>query len=269
MTDRRPRKSLGQCFLTNRRVAEKIVALAEVGPSDRVVEIGPGRGILTRLLADRAGELVAIEIDPRWHADLEAEFAPRSHVRVVFGDALTYPFEEIAPPFKIVANLPYYISTPILFRLLELRARISLMILMLQREVVDRLLAKPGTKSYGALSVAVAYRAEIRKGFSVAPGSFSPRPAVESAVVVIAPRPAPAIAVRSEETLFRVIRAAFAHRRKVLANALRDEGFEANRVEGALEAALEAAAIDPKRRGETLTLEEFGRLADALVGEGG
>ena len=119
--------------------------------------------------------------------------------------------------------------------------------------------------SYGALSVAVAYRAEIRKGFSVAPGSFSPRPAVESAVVVIAPRPAPAIAVRSEETLFRVIRAAFAHRRKVLANALRDEGFEANRVEGALE----AAAIDPKRRGETLTLEEFSRLADALVGEGG
>jgi 16S rRNA (adenine1518-N6/adenine1519-N6)-dimethyltransferase len=260
VTDRRPRKSLGQCFLTAPRIAEKIVAMANVGPGDRVVEIGPGRGILTRVLAARAGEVLALELDSRWHADRQAEFANASHVRIVLADALAYPFEEIAPPFKIVANLPYYISTPILFRLLDLRARISLMVVMLQREVVDRLLAKPGTRSYGALSVAVAYRAEVRKGFPVAPGSFSPRPAVESAVVVIAPRSSPPIAVRSEETLFRVIRAAFAHRRKVLANALRDEGFDANRVGGALE----AAEIEPKRRGETLTLEEFGRLADAL-----
>ncbi len=259
--DARPRKSLGQCFLTDPRIASRIVSLGGVGPADRVVEIGPGRGILTRVLADRAAEVTAIELDPRWSAALREEFAGSARVRVEQADALIFPFEELAPGFKVIANLPYYISTPILFRLLGLRDRITLMVLMLQREVVDRLLARPGTKAYGALSVSVAYAAEVRKGFSVAAGSFSPRPAVESAVVVITPRPAPAITVRDEPLLMRVIRGAFAHRRKVLANALTDEGFE----KPAVAAALERAEIAPARRGETLNLEEFGRVADALT----
>ncbi|MFZ5875934.1 MAG: 16S rRNA (adenine(1518)-N(6)/adenine(1519)-N(6))-dimethyltransferase RsmA [Nitrospirota bacterium] len=259
--DLRPRKSLGQCFLTDPRIAEKIVALGDVGPSDRVVEIGPGRGILTRLLVERAAEVTAIELDPRWTAALREEFAGVARLRVEQADALAYPFEHHAPGFKVIANLPYNISTPILFRLLSLRERIALMVLMLQREVVDRLLARPGTKAYGALSLAVAYAADVRKGFPVAAGSFSPRPAVESAVVVITPRATPAILVRDESMLMRVIRGAFSHRRKVLANALTDEGFE----KPALTAALERAGIDPARRGETLSLEEFGRVADALV----
>jgi 16S rRNA (adenine1518-N6/adenine1519-N6)-dimethyltransferase len=259
--DLRPRKSLGQCFLTDPRIAARIVALGDVGPSDRVVEIGPGRGILTRLLVERAAEVTAIELDPRWTAALREEFAGVARLRVEQADALTYPFEDLAPRFKVIANLPYNISTPILFRLLSLRDRITLMVLMLQREVVDRLLARPGTKAYGALSLAVAYAADVRKGFPVAAGSFSPRPAVESAVVVMTPRATPAVIVRDEPLLMRVIRSAFSHRRKVLANALADEGF----AKPAVASAMERAKIDPARRGETLSLEEFGRVADALV----
>jgi 16S rRNA (adenine1518-N6/adenine1519-N6)-dimethyltransferase len=256
----RPRKSLGQCFLTDPRLAKKIVALARVTRDDHVVEIGPGRGILTRQLAEQAGALTAIELDARWHAALRDEFAAASRVRVEHADALTYPFEQIAPRFKVVANLPYYLSTPILFRLLGLGTRISLMVLMLQREVVDRLVALPGTKVYGALSVAVAYAAEVRKEFTVSPGSFTPRPAVHSAVVSVLPRSLPAVAVRDQGLFFRVVRAAFAHRRKTLPNSLEHEGFDATHVA----AALQASRITSTRRGETLTVAEFGRLADAL-----
>jgi len=258
--DLRPRKSLGQCFLTDRRIAERIVSLGDVGASDRVVEVGPGRGILTRVVVERAAEVTAIELDPRWSAALRGEFAGNARVRIEHADALAYPFEELAPGFKVIANLPYNISTPILFRLLSLRDRISLMVLMLQREVVDRLLARPGTKAYGALSVAVAYAAHVRKGFPVAAGSFFPRPAVESAAVVITPRATPAITVRDEPLMMRVIRAAFTHRRKVLGNALTDEGFDKR----AVAAALLQSGIDPARRGETLSLAEFGRLADVV-----
>jgi 16S rRNA (adenine1518-N6/adenine1519-N6)-dimethyltransferase len=261
-SDLRPRKALGQCFLTDRRIAERIVSLGDIRPSDRVVEIGPGRGILTRPLVERAAEVTAIEVDPRLCAALRDAFAGAERLRVVQADALAFAFEDLAPPFKVVANLPYYISTPILFRLLGLRDRIALMVLMLQREVVDRLLANPGTKAYGALSVSTAYAAEVRKGFAVSAGSFSPRPAVESAVIVVAPRAAPAISVRDEATLMRLIRAAFAHRRKVLTNALTDERFE----KGVVIAALAEAGIDPARRGDTLSLAEFGRLADAVSG---
>ena len=257
----RHRKSLGQCFLTDRRIAERIVALADLTPQDRVVEIGSGAGILTRILARQAGEVIAIEVDPRWHARLEPEFHAAPHVRLVRGDALDYPFEAIPSPYKVVANLPYYISTPVLFRLLEARARISRMVLMLQREVVDRMVAGPGSKAYGTLSLTVAYAAEVRKAFNVPSACFTPRPAVASAVVIVTPRPAPAIAVRDEPTLVNVIRAAFSHRRKILGNALKDGGFAPD----AVQRALQGAAIAGTRRGETLTLAEFGRVADALA----
>ncbi len=238
--------------------------MANLTPTDRVVEIGPGAGILTRILAQRAGEVIAIEIDPRWHARLEAEFHEAPRVRLVCGDALDYPFETIPPPYTVVSNLPYYISTPVIFRLLEARARVARMVLMLQREVVDRLVAGPGTKAYGTLSLTVSYAAEVRKTFNVPSACFTPRPAVNSAVVVLTPRPAPAITVRHEPTFFAVVRAAFSHRRKVLGNALRDGGFSPD----AVQRALQDAAIEGKRRGETLTLAEFGRVADALVPSG-
>jgi 16S rRNA (adenine1518-N6/adenine1519-N6)-dimethyltransferase len=265
ISEPRPRRSLGQCFLTDQNIAGKIVALAQIRPSDRVVEIGPGRGILTRLLAQRAGELVAIEIDQRLHAQLSEEFSHAPHVRLIHGDALEWSVASIPAPYKIVANLPYYVSTPILFHLLAARAGIASMVLMLQREVVDRMVAKPGSKAYGPLSLALAFAAETRKAFTVPATCFHPRPAVESAVVVVTPRVAPAIAVRSEATLFRAIRAAFAHRRKTLSNALKDGGFPA----AAVISALAATGVDAKRRGETLSLDEFGRLADALGGHGG
>ncbi len=238
------------------------MALADVRREDRVVEIGPGRGILTRLLAARAGALTAIELDARWHAALQSEFANAAHVHIEHGDALTYPFEDLPPPFKVVANLPYYLSTQILFRLLGLRTRITLMVLMLQREVVDRLVARPGTKAYGALSVVVAYAADVHKEFAVAPGSFTPRPSVNSAVVTIVPRLSPAVAVRDEALFMRLVRAAFAHRRKMLPNALKDEGFDTDKIA----TALKTTGLDATRRGETLSLQEFGWLADA-VGE--
>lgn len=237
------------------------MALANLTRDDRVVEIGPGRGILTRLLGERAGHLTAIELDARWHGALQTEFASAGHIRLVHADALTFRYEDLEAPFTVVANLPYYLSTPMLFRLLGLRARVQVMVLMLQREVVDRLVARPDTKAYGALSVAVGYAAEVRKAFTVSPGSFTPRPAVHSAVVTITPRLAPPIVVRDEAAFMRVVRAAFAHRRKTLANALKDEGFDAS----ALDPALRAVGIDGARRGETLDLADFGRLADALV----
>lgn len=260
MTEPRPRRSLGQCFLTDPRIAQRIVGLAQLDPTARVMEIGPGRGILTRVLAAHAGEVTAVEIDPRWHARLTEEFAGRDHVHIVLGDALEYPFESLVAPFTLVANLPYYVSTPILFRVLALRASVTRMVLMLQREVVDRMVAGPGTKAYGTLSLAVAYAAHASKAFSVAPSAFTPRPDVESAVVVLTPRSVPAVVVRDEARFFCTIRAAFGHRRKILANALKDAGFRPDVVARGLA----HAAIDPQRRGETLSLEEFGRLADAL-----
>lgn len=259
--DRRPDKSLGQCFLTDPRIADRIVELAEISPDDRVAEIGPGRGILTRPLASRAGSLVAIELDRRWHAELAAAFDGNPKVQIVHGDALEFPFEDIPAPFKVVANLPYYIATPLLFRMLECRSRINLMVLMLQQEVVERMVAGPGSDAYGALSVAVAYASEARRAFRVSPGSFSPRPAVSSMVVTVKPRDSPPIAVRDEGMLFRVVRAAFGHRRKMLGNALRDAGFDPAKVTSGIQ----QTGIDGRRRGETLSLREFGLLADALT----
>ena len=256
-----PRRSLGQHFLIDKNIVHKIVRLAELQPGETVLEIGPGRGILTEALLDSSGLVVAVELDAALCAHLRATLRRRSNFRLVEGDALTFDYAQVPSPFLVVANLPYYVSTPLLFRLLEDRRRIDRLVLMLQEEVVARLAAAPGGKDYGALSIAAQFYCEVRQAFRVPPTCFRPKPQVGSAVVVLTPLPKPRVSVADEAFFFRIVRAGFAHRRKALPNSLRDEGFEG----GPTAAALEQAGIDPRRRAETLSIEEFAALTDTLL----
>ena len=256
-----PRRSLGQHFLIDKNIVHKIVRLAELQPGETVLEIGPGRGILTDALLDSSGLVVAVELDAALCAHLRATLGRRSNFRLVEGDALTFEYAQVPSPFLVVANLPYYVSTPLLFRLLEDRRRIDRLVLMLQEEVVARLAAAPGGRDYGALSIAAQFYCEVRQAFRVPPTCFRPKPQVGSAVVVLTPLPNPRVSVADEAFFFRVVRAGFAHRRKALPNSLRDEGFEG----APTAAALEQAGIDPRRRAETLSIEEFAALADGLL----
>ena len=256
----RPRKTLGQHFLIDQNIVRKIVRLAELQPGETVLEIGPGRGILTEALLKAANLVVAIEVDRDLCAHLRTTLGHRPNFKLIEGDALTYEYAQAPSPFLVVANLPYYISTPLLFRLLEERTRIVRMVLMLQREVAARLAAAPGSKDYGALSIAAQFYCEVRQAFRVPPTCFRPQPTVGSAVVVFTPLHAPRVPVQDEAFYFKVVRAGFAHRRKAIANSLRDEGF----VTETTVAALEKAGIDPQRRAETLGIAQFAALADAL-----
>jgi len=256
-----PRRSLGQHFLIDKNIVHKIVRLAELQPGETVLEIGPGRGILTEALLDSSGLVVAVELDAALCAHLRATLGRRSNFRLVEGDALTFDYAQVPSPFLVVANLPYYVSTPLLFRLLEDRRRIDRLVLMLQEEVVARLAAAPGGRDYGALSIAAQFYCEVRQAFRVPPTCFRPKPQVGSAVVVLTPLPKPRVSVADEAFFFRIVRAGFAHRRKALPNSLRDEGFEG----APTAAALEQAGIDPRRRAETLSIEEFAALADGLL----
>jgi len=256
-----PRRSLGQHFLIDKNIVHKIVRLAELQPGETVLEIGPGRGILTDALLDSSGLVVAVELDAALCAHLRATLGRRSNFRLVEGDALTFEYAQVPSPFLVVANLPYYVSTPLLFRLLEDRRRIDRLVLMLQEEVVARLAAAPGGRDYGALSIAAQFYCEVRQAFRVPPTCFRPKPQVGSAVVVLTPLRKPRVSVADEAFFFRVVRAGFAHRRKALPNSLRDEGFEG----APTAAALEQAGIDPRRRAETLSIEEFAALADGLL----
>jgi len=256
-----PRRSLGQHFLIDKNIVHKIVRLAELQPGETVLEIGPGRGILTEALLDSSGLVVAVELDAALCAHLRATLGRRSNFRLVEGDALTFDYAQVPSPFLVVANLPYYVSTPLLFRLLEDRRRIDRLVLMLQEEVVARLAAAPGGKDYGALSIAAQFYCEVRQAFRVPPTCFRPKPQVGSAVVVLTPLPKPRVSVADEAFFFRIVRAGFAHRRKALPNSLRDEGFEG----APTAAALKQAGIDPRRRAETLSIEEFAALTDTLL----
>ncbi len=255
-----PNKRLGQNFLIDPNIVRKIVALAELNSSDHVLEIGPGRGILTKALCRAAGRVTAIELDPRLHAYLETRQADLPNVDLVCEDALAYPVESLPMGTVVVANLPYYISTPLLFTLLDQRSRFPRMVLMLQDEVVDRLVAKPGGSDYGVLSVMAQYAAEVTKSFRVSAQCFRPRPEVASAVVLL--RTNRTRLSQQEEAAFRaLVKAAFAHRRKTLVNSLRDEGYELHPVAETLQ----RLDIAPTRRAETLSVEDFLRLARALV----
>lgn len=258
-------KKLGQNFLIDARIVQGIVEAAEIEPGDRVLEIGPGIGTLTQGLAEAGADVTAVELDKKLPAVLKETLKVYDNVRIVPGDILKVNIPEIMgeAPFKVAANLPYYITTPILMTLLERRLPITHMVTMVQKEVAERMTAKPGSRIYGALSVAVQYYTEPEIVLDVPPRSFIPAPEVMSVVVSCRVRKEPAVAVQDEKLFFRVVKAAFGQRRKTLMNALKGGGFSKEAVRDALE----QSGIDPTRRGETLTLEEFGRLADAFAAE--
>lgn len=258
-------KKLGQNFLIDARIVQGIVDAAEIKPGDRVLEIGPGIGTLTQGLAEAGAEVTAVELDKKLPAVLKETLKAYDNVTIVPGDILKVNIPEIMGegPFKVAANLPYYITTPILMTLLERRLSITHMVTMVQKEVAERMTAKPGSRIYGALSVAVQYYTEPEIVLDVPPRSFIPAPEVMSVVVSCRVRRKPAVDVQDEKLFFRVVKAAFGQRRKTLANALRGAGFPKEQVRDALE----SAGIDPIRRGETLTLAEFGQLADAFAAQ--
>lgn len=273
MTSFRAKKRFGQNFLTDRRILEAIVTAADLKPEDKVLEIGPGQGALTRELAKRAGEVVAVEVDRDLQpilAPLQAEFP---NLRILWNDFLKLSWEEMGLPesgTKVVANIPYYITTPILLKLLheeevstrpffEQSGRVSDILLMVQAEVADRLSAKPATKDYGAITVFAQYAAEISTVVKVPRSAFKPAPNVDSKVIRLCPRSEPVVDVQDPRVFFKVVRAAFNQRRKTLLNAL-SAVFDKDR----LRQAEAATGLDLSRRGETLTMDEFAQLANAL-----
>ncbi len=258
-----PKKSLGQNFLTDPHFLWKIVDAAKVGPDDQVVEIGPGLGHLTRELASRAGRLIVIELDDRLIAGLREEFSVRQQVEIIHGDALTFDYGSLTGRWKAIANLPYYIATPLIQRLIACRGRFSSLTLMVQKEVAERLAASPGGKEYGFLSVLVQYSAAARIEFIVPAGAFTPRPKVDSAVVTLVLRERPPHPVLDETLFLRVIKAAFSLRRKTLRNSLQPLGYSRD----VLAEAGAASGIDLGRRAETLSVAEFGMLSDSLTSQ--
>ena len=227
-----------------------------------IQSIGPGIGTLTQGLAEAGADVKAVELDKKLPAILAETLKAYENVTIVPGDILKVNIPEIMGegPFKVAANLPYYITTPILMTLLERHLPITTMVTMVQKEVAERMVASPGSKIYGALSVAVQYYTEPEIVLNVPPRSFIPAPEVDSVVIVCKVRQQPAVQVASEKMFFRVVKAAFGQRRKTLSNALKGGGFPKEQVRDAME----QAGIDMTRRGETLSLEEFGRLADAF-----
>jgi 16S rRNA (adenine1518-N6/adenine1519-N6)-dimethyltransferase len=252
------RKSLGQHFLTDRRILERIAGALELTGQETVVEIGPGRGSLTAVLAPLAGKLVLIEYDRALAARLREKYAGSPHVIVIEADVLALPLAETAgtDSFRVVGNVPYYITTPILFHALA-RPRAERSVYLVQREVAERIVAEPGSREYGALSVNVQALARAKILFRVAPGAFNPPPKVDSAVIRIEPRDAPSIAPEEEEMFRRFVIDAFGLRRKQLRRVLRTVWRISPEQ---ADAALAACSIDPEARPETLSPERFARL---------
>lgn len=257
-------KRLGQNFLIDPNIVRKIVSLAELTQADTVLEIGPGRGILTEALCRAAGRVTAIEVDPRLYAYLTERQPGFSNLTLVLDDAMTYPIERLPIGTVVVANLPYYLSTPLLFRLLDQRNRFPRLVLMLQNEVADRLVAKPGSSTYGVLSVMAQYTADITKAFKVSGQCFRPRPEVGSAVVLLRAKKQGELGLEEESQLATLVKAAFAHRRKTLANSLRDEGYEPRLVASALN----SLNLPLSARAEILSITQFIELTRRIYGAG-
>ena len=254
-------KKLGQNFLIKRGIVDEIVHAAELTPGEPVLEVGPGIGTLTQGLAQSGADVTAIELDRRLLEVLDTTLASYDNVRIIHGDVLKLDVPTIMnhKPFKVVANLPYYITTPIIMSLLESKLPIERLVVMVQKEVALRMVAKPGTKDYGALSVAVQYYTEPYIVLDVPPKSFLPAPAVTSSVIRCVLRDKPPVDVIDEKLFFRVVKAGFAQRRKTFANTMKTTGLSKDRIEELLA----KANIDGQRRGETFTLQEFADVANA------
>ena len=269
------KKSFGQNFLTDTNILQKIVDTAEIDKKVNVIEIGPGIGALTEFLAESAAEVMAFEIDDRLVPILADTLRDFDNVTVVNQDILKVDlaqyiaeFKNPDLPIKVVANLPYYITTPILMHLIESGVPFSEFVVMMQREVADRISAQPNTKAYGSLSIAVQYYMTAKVAFIVPRTVFVPAPNVDSAILKMVRRDQPAVAVQDEKFFFKVSKASFVHRRKTLWNNLTSYFGKSEETKGKLTAALERADLSPSVRGEALTLADFARLADALKAQG-
>lgn len=260
----RPRKALGQNFLTDGNIIAKILRAAAIGPDDCVLEVGPGRGALTDLLARQAGRVIAVEFDRDLAEILRQRFKEDQSVTIHEQDILKVDFGALLGEearFKVVANLPYNISTPVIFRFMEERRRFSRLVLMLQKEVGQRLSAPPDCSDYGVITVLLGQWFDIRREFLVAPGCFHPAPKVDSVVISMTPRELPLAPVQDYRLFEQVVRAAFAQRRKTLANCLK----AAELADGATMLKVsELCGIDGGRRGETLSIDEFAALSNIL-----
>ena len=265
------KKSLGQNFLTDPNILRKIVIAAQIDKQTNVIEVGPGIGALTQHLAEKANQVLAFEIDNRLIPILADTLEDYPNVQFQNQDILTADLVQVTSekfeeklPIKVVANLPYYITTPIMMYFLESNLEIAEMVVMMQREVADRISAKPGTKAYGSLSIAVQYYMEATVAFIVPKTVFVPQPNVDSAILKLTRRKQPAVEVTNETEFFQLIKAAFELRRKTLWNNLLHHYGKNETNKKWLQESLQSATIDPSRRGETLSLEEFASLSNAM-----
>ncbi len=265
------KKSFGQNFLTDTNILQKIVDTAEIDKGVNVIEIGPGIGALTEFLAENAAEVMAFEIDDRLIPILADTLARFDNVQVVNQDILKadlqtqiQAFKNPDLPIKVVANLPYYITTPILMHLIESKIPFAEFVVMIQKEVADRISAMPNTKAYGSLSIAVQYYMTAKVSFIVPRTVFVPAPNVDSAILKMVCRDQPVVSVQDEDFFFRVSKVAFVHRRKTLWNNLTSHFGKSEDTKAKLEKALEIAKIKPSIRGEALSIPDFASLADAL-----
>ena len=265
------KKSFGQNFLTDTNILQKIVDTAEIDKNVNVIEIGPGIGALTEFLAENAAEVMAFEIDERLVPILEDTLRDHDKIKVINEDVLkadlqtrVKEFKNPNLPIKVVANLPYYITTPILMHLIESKIPFAEFVVMMQKEVADRISAEPNTKAYGSLSIAVQYYMTAKVAFVVPRTVFVPAPNVDSAILKMTRREQPLVEVKDEDFFFRVSKISFVHRRKTLWNNLTSHFGKSEEVKTKLEQALENANIKPSIRGEALSIPDFARLSDAL-----
>ena len=266
-------KSLGQNFLIDDTVVVKIVDAADVNERDLVIEVGPGTGSMTRYLAERAGRVVAVEIDKHLIPVLKDNLAKYSNVEIINSDILSTDIYQLVADqkkqldsgsVKVVANLPYYITTPIIMKFLEENPGIDTMIFMVQKEVAERMAAKPGGKEDGALSVAVQYYSAVSKALEVPPHCFIPQPEVDSTVVRMNVYKNPPVEIKSRECFFKTVKASFGQRRKTLVNALHNSGFFKEDKE-AVKVILETMGIKENIRGEALSIQQFAILSNLLT----
>jgi len=260
-----PRKKWGQHFLADKNILKKVIKTAEIEKEDIVLEVGPGLGEMTQALAHEARKVIAVEIDPRLVEILRIKLADIPNVEIIQSDILKFDVRKHLGsekhPVKVVANLPYQISTPLLFHFIDSRDLFSALILMLQREVAERMVAPPGRKTYGPLSVLIQSVADVSICFTVKPSAFFPPPEVETAVIRLSWKKSPMIAPEQEDGFRAVVKGCLGYRRKTLANALKHSNLL---LQENLEKRLEEIGIDPRRRPETLSVQEFVGLASVL-----
>lgn len=254
----RANKRLGQNFLVDEKVLAQIIEAAEITPQDTILEVGPGLGVLTERLSCTGANVVAVEIDKTFKPVLSLLEQKYDNLKIVYDDILSANLKNVVgdKPFKIVANLPYYITTPIIMHFLEGCFDYERLVVMVQQEVAERIVSPPGSKAYGVLSIAVQYRTEAHIAFTVPPESFVPPPGVDSAVIVCKKRSLPPVSIGSEKTFFAIIKAAFSQRRKMIGNSVKNIGTTAEQTAKWLK----ISGIDEKRRAETLSLKEFALL---------